>query len=591
MYKHILRRTTLLIALLMVAIGQGWSQTGLRLMTFGNNGDFTYGTPDVLEGCNLAIPTYTVMAMGGSGSYSYDVTSVPLDGGPVVVAGIDYSEISTGPSCMLVFPPMPDKKTYLFTIKCTDTNTGDEQTAVLQVKITSAPEVTIVADGLTDFCEGGSVTLRDTKLDPSVISYRWQESSSDIIGAKMSTYEVRESGRYTLVASSSNKFTCENVSNYIEVNVFTKPTVSIPVPQVCDNTTLSLQADVSGGKSPYTYDWSGPGGYTETTTSSPATIPNAHHPTNSGNYKVEVTDANGCKADATASITVSAPVDPGEISVDITSVCKGETKAITLSSTKAPTGGHNPSYQWRMQEEGGAWVDISGATDFNGWTGDITFDKTTKFRRVFFNACGNTESNEVTVTIVEPAVLDPGGPYTVCPGQTVTLQGKIVSGATQGVWSGGAGTWNAPTTLNGATYTPAASEYGTTVQLTLSTTDAGGACGQQSVTVDLVVSPEIKLTFDKTEVCVNDAPFIPSVAANVSGSGSLVTVDFDVNLPFDPAAYVGAGPKKFKYQYTAGGCTAEEEFTITVTNPQVFAITNTSPATYCASGLGVTINL
>ncbi|MBQ9470985.1 MAG: gliding motility-associated C-terminal domain-containing protein [Bacteroidales bacterium] len=352
-----------------------------------------------------------------------------------------------------------------------------------------------------------------------------------------------------------------------------------------------MQADVSGGKSPYTYDWSGPGGYTETTTSSPATIPNAHHPTNSGNYKVEVTDANGCKADATASITVSAPVDPGEISVDITSVCKGETKAITLSSTKAPTGGHNPSYQWRMQEEGGAWVDISGATDFNGWTGDITFDKTTKFRRVFFNACGNTESNEVTVTIVEPAVLDPGGPYTVCPGQTVTLQGKIVSGATQGVWSGGAGTWNAPTTLNGATYTPAASEYGTTVQLTLSTTDAGGACGQQSVTVDLVVAPEIKLTFDKTEVCVNDAPFIPSVAANVSGSGSLVTVDFDVNLPFDPAAYVGAGPKKFKYQYTAGGCTAEEEFTITVTNPQVFAITNTSPATYCASGLGVTINL
>ena len=244
-----------------------------------------------------------------------------------------------------------------------------------------------------------------------------------------------------------------------------------------------------------------------------------------------------------------------------------------------------------MQEEGGTWVDIVGATDVLGWTGDITFNKTTKFRRVFFNACGNKESDVVTVTIVEPAVLDPGGPYAVCPGQTVTLQGKIVSGATQGTWSGGAGTWNAPTTLNGATYTPADSEYGTTVQLTLSTTDAGGECGQQSVTVDLVVSPEIKLTFDKTEVCVNDAPFIPSVAANVSGSGALVTVDFDVNNPFDPAAYVGAGPKKFKYQYTAGGCTAEEEFTITVTSPQVFAITNTSPETYCASGSGVDIKL
>ena len=583
-YKHIVATA----AMLFFVVGSAFAQINITGVTPGSVED------------KIDVSGYSISYVGCSSRPTAITVLVTSDVvGEMFVASVanvspsatGYSLTSFGMGFVMVLSPTPTEydNDYLYTIQLVSQNNPSKQAIILLTsRVQYAPQPVVAPLGATTFCKGGFV---DLEPNDNYTIYQWSRGGKEIPGADSKRYRVDESGAYTLVAGSS-KSCISNPSAPINVIVNENPQIDkFSIAPVCDNGTLTLDATVSKGTPTYSYDWSGPGGYAATTTSSPATISNAHHPTHSGIYKVELTDANGCKADASANITVSSPMDPGKISINMGSVCKGETKTISLSSDVAPSGGHNPSYKWQMQEEGGSWVDIGGATDLVGWTGDITFNRNTKFCRHFYTDCGDMISNEVTVTIVAPAVLDPGGPYTVCPGQTVTLQGNIVSGATQGVWSGGAGTWNAPTTLNGATYTPHKDEYGTTVQLTLSTTDAGGACGQQSVTVDLVVAPEIKFTFDKTEVCVNDAPFIPSVAANVSGSGSLVTVDFDVNNPFDPSAYVGMGPQRFKYQYTAGGCTAEDEFTITVTSPQVFAITNTSPATYCASGDGVTINL
>lgn len=591
-YKHILATVALLLFGAVSAVAQ------LSLASFGSNGLFTPGVPDQLSGCNLSIPTYTVMAIGGSGNYVGVVTNVvSLDGGYDVIEGVHYSVVSTGPTTLLMMTGLDANKNYLFTVTVTDLGTSISLSKTVMANIGAAPKVEIENLGPIEFCRGGVVTLRDKELDPNTISYRWLNSANEnISGEVLSSIEIRESGRYKLVASSSNEYTCERTSNQIEVKVKELPVVSLSIDPVCDGAEINLKAEVTTAtEGDYTFNWSGPNSYNGSVTGSnlkeTAKVVGAQHPLNSGEYSVKVTDKNGCEATASASITVSAPMNEGEIDINITSVCKGETMNITLSSVIPPSGGHNPSYQWQMQKEGGLWEDIVGATDYNGWTGDITFDKTTKFRRHFHTDCGDLYTTEKMVTVVAPAVLDPGGPYEVCAGETVTLHGSIVSGATKGTWKGGKGTWENKTTLDGATYTPDKSEYGKTIQLTLATTNAGSPCGNQSVKVDLVVAEEITLSFADEEVCINDAPFTPSVSANVAGgTGTLVSLDFNVASPFDPSAYAGMGPQRFKYQYTVGSCTVEQEFTITVISPQVFNITPSS-ATYCASGSGVDIKL
>jgi hypothetical protein len=73
---------------------------------------------------------------------------------------------------------------------------------------------------------------------------------------------------------------------------------------VCQGNELVLNANAVGGASPFTYQWSGPNGFTSTlenplVTSSASSIHN-------GTYTVVVTDGFGCTNTQTVSVTVSA---------------------------------------------------------------------------------------------------------------------------------------------------------------------------------------------------------------------------------------------------------------------------------------------
>jgi len=60
---------------------------------------------------------------------------------------------------------------------------------------------------------------------------------------------------------------------------------------VIAGSTINLNANVSGGTSPYTYNWSGPSGFTSSIQNPMRTGSVYEH---SGTYNVEVTDASGC---------------------------------------------------------------------------------------------------------------------------------------------------------------------------------------------------------------------------------------------------------------------------------------------------------
>ena len=87
----------------------------------------------------------------------------------------------------------------------------------------------------------------------------------------------------------------------------------------------------SGGTSPYTYNWTPSGGTNLTATG-----------LSSGSYTITATDANGCSATESASVTQPALLSPNVSSTNVT--CNGGNNG---SVTSTPTGGTSPyTYVW-----------------------------------------------------------------------------------------------------------------------------------------------------------------------------------------------------------------------------------------------------
>ena len=119
---------------------------------------------------------------------------------------------------------------------------------------------------------------------------------------------------------------------------------------LCPGQTLQLYANLTGGKAPFTYAWSGPAGFTSTIAN--PTIPNVTA-ANAGIYTLTITDGYGC-----APVTVST--SPAKIypipTCSITgpaSFCPGNTG----NTYNAPAG--MATYAWSITGNGS----ISGATD------------------------------------------------------------------------------------------------------------------------------------------------------------------------------------------------------------------------------------
>ncbi|MFK8043954.1 MAG: T9SS type A sorting domain-containing protein [Crocinitomicaceae bacterium] len=155
----------------------------------------------------------------------------------------------------------------------------------------------------------------------------------------------------------------------------------------------SATASASGGVGPYAYSWSN-GIYGDETKDICA-----------GTYTVTVTDANGCTA--TSSTTISTTIccgniTPGTISGNQTG-CGSIDPAPFTSLSPATGSGAGIEYVWikKNASTGNAWVTIPGATSETYDAGVVT--ETTDFRRCArIQGCipYNGESNDLTVTVI-----------------------------------------------------------------------------------------------------------------------------------------------------------------------------------------------
>ncbi|MBL0101364.1 MAG: hypothetical protein IPP49_16100 [Saprospiraceae bacterium] len=232
----------------------------------------------------------------------------------------------------------------------------------------------------------------------------------------------------------------------------------LPTPAITGNTVIcngaSTTLTASGGT---TYVWSN-GSTTSVITVSPASTTT---------YNVTVTDANGCQASTSVTVTVN-PLPTPAITGN-TVICNGASTTGPPPGTLTASGG--TTYVWS-----------NGAT-----TSAITVSptSTTTYNVTVTDANGCQASTSVTVTVnplPTPAIT---GNIVICHRRGTTL---TTSGGTTYVWSNGA-------TTSVITVSPAST---TTYNVTV--TDANGCQASTSVTVTVNPLPTPAIT-GNTVIC------------------------------------------------------------------------------------------
>ncbi|MBL7953112.1 MAG: T9SS type A sorting domain-containing protein [Flavobacteriales bacterium] len=190
------------------------------------------------------------------------------------------------------------------------TNGGCSATSsALTVTVSGTGSTPIVTtSGSASLCTGSSVVLSTST--GTGYAYSWRRDGNVISGATGSSYTANQAGSYTVSVTSGG---CTGTS------VATVVTVNAPPAASCSSnaTAATVGVTVSGGLAPYTYSWN----------TSPVQSTATATVTNSGTYSVVVTDARGCTASCSTTITVAGNSCTGT---------RTETQAVWGSTTGTP---------------------------------------------------------------------------------------------------------------------------------------------------------------------------------------------------------------------------------------------------------------
>ncbi len=290
-------------------------------------------------------------------------------------------------------------------------NYGDPANTVMDMITVSPTPIASIDVNNTITCNGGA----DGSLTASGgTAYQWS------VGATTNTITNLSAGIYTVTVTNAEG--CESTAS-AELTEPSAITVVLDVtsPLCFGNSNGSAMATPTGGTPPYTYAWS-----------DGQTTPTAVN-LSAGFIEVTVTDANGCIATSSSTIT-----QPTQLAVSLSST--QDTGISDGTATAAATGGTSPyTYSWS-----------------NGATGNFIFGLTGGDYTVTVTDANGCEVSQ-TVTVEAPvAVTLELSVESVClsEGSQTNLTGGMPIG---GVYSGAGVTDNG----DGATFSLAPSMSGT----------------------------------------------------------------------------------------------------------------------------------
>ena len=399
-----------------------------------------------------------------------------------------------------------------------------------------SPTVTI-SPSSPEVCAGGSTVLTATGSGGTApYSYVWSP------GGPGTSITVSAPGVYVVTITDANGCTMTDSVWVTQVN---GPSVTISGdPEVCPGGTTTLTANPSGGSSPYTYVWSGPGVSGQTSQS--VTV------SQSGNYSVTVTDANGCTGDASVYVVQSSGVSVTITPFGPIEICSGGTAQLTA----AVSGGTGPyTYSWS-----GPGIVSGQGTDTIVVDAQGTYTVTVTDA----NGCSGTDSKYVSESSNLIVAVSPNNPV-LCAGGTAQLEAVYGGGTAPFTF-----VWNGPGIVSGqGTDTIVVDTQGT---YTVTLTDANGCTGTDSVYVALASNLSVLIS-----------PTNPTLCA-----GSTVDLTASATGGTAPYSYTWSGPGIVSGQGT-DTITVNQSGTYTVTVTDANGCSGSAQVTVTAGSLSVQI--
>ena len=297
---------------------------------------------------------------------------------------------------------------------------------------------------------------------PVVLTSNYSSGNTWSTGATTESITINTPGTYTLTVTNGNCVS-EQISITIEQN--DDPNLSISGNlSFCQGSSTTLTANVTG--TGHSFLWSN-GATSQSTTVNTA-----------GTYSVTVTTSGGCQYNASANVTIDAPI---EISIvqpqQIT--CTNPTVTINASGSTFTSGAN---ILWTASAGGNIVSGANTLTPVVNEGGNYTLTITNNF--------GLNCSQSQTVTVIEnnlpPVISLTASDVNICEGESVTL---TANGANTYTWNG----------LTGNGNTQIVSPTTTT---TYSVTGVGlNGCAGNTATITINVVPAITSTLKDVHFC------------------------------------------------------------------------------------------
>jgi len=420
-------------------------------------------------------------------------------------------------------------------------------------------------------------------------------STTDLITTYTPTAtEISDANQIILTLTTTGSTTCNEVSDQIVIKFEMSPVVEAGASQTCcaNNSTVTLQASVvnaTGGI------WDRANSYFSTNNTdlladfTPDATDIANH---SATLTLTSTGNGNCNVESdNFQLTI---VDAPTVNAGVADTVCANNAVINLNgSVTNATGG---SWSGGLGNYGDA---NSLNTTYLPSTTEITNGSVTLTLTSTGNGTCNAVQDNVTFVITPAPTAFAGVDDEVCANNSdVTLTG-VLTGATQGTWSGGLGAYTPDENTLITTYHPTISEItAQTVSLVLTTVD-NGLCNAVTDTIDIAIAPspiveagaDIHTCYNNPTALLNGSVTNAGGGEWTGGTGTYNTSNTDLNADYTPSQIeIEAGTVKLYLTSTINGtCNAVTDSVRVIIDPKPIVDAG-NDQTVCANNANAVLN-
>jgi len=445
----------------------------------------------------------------------------------------------------------------IYTVTVTDAS-NCEVTADLEV----GEPAELAIDGVISdvLCAGDSNGSIDITVSGGVAGYAYSWTGPNGFTSSDEDISALEAGSYTVEITDSQLCTAQESFDVGETFILTA-TPSISNLSCFGANDGSILVNLQGGLEPYTINWTGPNGFTAST----SLIENLE----AGTYNLTATDDNGC------SITQSFEVlSPDELIVNINSEDLSCTDSNDGSATALPTGG-TPGYTY-------SWT---GPDGFSSASPAITDLEPGIYTITITDAANCTAQNSVEILNPLPIAIDIIVDQPSCTEDNGSLE-ALPSGGTISVdynfsWEDEFGTEistaSSISNLAPATYTIIVTDdNGCTAEESIE-------LARESIELDAVITDATCLGINNGSIDLSPSGGTPNYNFSWTGPNSFTSTNQNIS---------GIQPGNYTVEVTdAQGCSSEETFTVGEPNAIQIASTITNESCPGSSNGAITISI